>query len=124
MNASPTRDPGDGDSTPWFYRTAGVLLAPLERKLGIDCRRFTRPASQRMDGPLGPRERLASFVHRLICSLCRVQEYRSRRLHDALNLAARRKRFDADTTMPDDAKERLRQRLLSEPAEGADGERS
>lgn len=123
MNASREQEPGNGDPTPWFYRTAGVLLAPLERMLGIDCRRFTRLASRRMDGPLGLRERLACFVHRLVCVLCRVQDDRTRRLGEVLRLAASQQLFDAGAAMPEDAKERLRQRLRAETSDPGEGNR-
>lgn len=118
MKPEPKR-PSGGDPTPWFYRNVGAWLAPLERALGIDCRRFTRLASRRMDGPIGFRERVACRVHRLICALCREQDRRMRCLSDLIGRAARQQRFDPDAALSEEAKLRIRARLLDELTRGS-----
>lgn len=117
MKTPPKRPHGD-DPTPWFYRVVGAWVVPVERALGIDCRRFTRLASRRMDGPTTVRERIAYRVHRMMCTLCRQQDRRMRRLGDVIELAAREQRFDADAMLPDDAKDRIRRRVLDELTKG------
>lgn len=117
MKPVPKRSSG-GESTPWFYRSVGAWVAPLERALGIDCRRFTRLASRRMDGPLFLRERFAYRVHRLVCGLCREQDRRMRCLGEVIGLAARQQRFDADAAIPEEAKLRIRRRVLDELTKG------
>lgn len=119
MKPLPKRRAADAP-TPWAYRVVGAWMVPLERLLGIDCRSFTRLASRRMDEPSGLRDRLRYHVHRLTCVLCRGQDARLRRLHDAIGLAAREQRFDADAAMPEDARHRLRQRVLDELAKSTD----
>ena len=121
MKPLPKRSPA-GDPTPWFYRVIGAWMAPLERALGIDCRTFTRLASRRMDGPATLRERAGYRLHRLICVLCRQQDRRMRNLGAVIDLAAREQRFDPEAALPDEAKTRIRRRVLDElakdPGEG------
>ena len=105
--------------TPWFYRVVGAWMAPLERALGIDCRTFTRLASRRMDGPVGLGERIRYHVHRLTCVLCRAQEARLHRLTGVIHQAAKEQRFGPEGAMPEDAKSRLRERVMEELAKGA-----
>lgn len=113
----PDRKRPAGDRLPLYYRAMNVFTAPVERALGIDCRSFTRIASRRMDGPLDWKDALKWRVHRAICALCRRQDDRQNRLAEVVRLAAGRGAFDADATLPDAAKQRLRAKLVAEMEE-------
>lgn len=75
----------------------------------LSCERAAALASQSMDRPLTPRERLSLYAHLGMCHLCR----RFRRQIQFLRLAGARAQANAlpDVALDDDTKERIRRRI-------------
>ncbi len=101
---------------PFTYRAMMGLMAPIEKLLHANCRHFTRVASERMDRPLTLRERLFYRLHRWMCSICRRQDNRTRRLHELAGLASRDCCLPAKEPFSPEAKDRLRKELAAELA--------
>lgn len=106
--------PGPAPRPPWLYRAMGAVLGPVERWLNLDCRSFTRLASERLDRPLAFGERVRYRLHRLYCSLCRRHDNRIGRLRQLLRLAARPSSQREPPELPAESRERIRQRVTDE----------
>jgi hypothetical protein len=89
----------------------------------ISCKRATELISLSLETRLGWRQRLALRFHLGICSLCRRFRQQSRLLQqagrdsdEALNQA------DAGATLPESARERIKQALRERSASGPDAD--
>jgi len=95
------------------------MLGPLEKVLGVSCRDFTRLASAKLDQPLSVGERSRYFLHRLICDICRRQEKRMHQLNRLASATLQRAGDDAMVKLDDEARERIRKRILEELHNGS-----
>lgn len=98
---------------PWLYRAMNAVLGPLEHWLKLDCRSFTRLASEKLDRPLTSGERLRYRLHRIVCAICRRQDNRLQRLHKVVHQAAQHP-AKGQEELPNEARERIRQRVAEE----------
>jgi hypothetical protein len=90
------------------------LLGPLERWMKLDCRTFTRLASENLDRPLTFGERFRYRLHRIICAICRQQDKRMQQLRDVVHEAAQSPVTASQEELPNEARERIRQRVAEE----------
>ncbi len=87
------------------------------RLLNLPCDGMTRLASESLDRDLNLLERLALRSHVLYCSACRRYLRQIRLLRDAMrHLLTQVESGEPfpDTTLPDDARERIKQALRSD----------
>ncbi len=105
--------------TPMVYRLFAAVAGPLEKILGITCRDFTQLASAKLDQPLSAGERSRYLLHRLLCDICRRQENRMRQLNHLASATLRQAGDDAMVTLDDEARERIRKRILEELHNGS-----
>jgi len=104
---------------PRLYRVFGAILGPVEKALGISCRDFTQLASAKLDQPLSAGEHCRYFLHRLICDICRRQEKRLRQLNRLASATLKQAGDDAMVKLDDEARERIRKRILEELRNGS-----
>jgi hypothetical protein len=94
-------------------------LAAMENSLAATCRDFIQLASERQDRALTVREKARYWLHRVICSICRKQERRTQQLGRLADSVVERAGRDAGIKLPEEARNRLleRLRLLGEGGE-------
>jgi len=101
------------------YRLFAAVAGPLEKMLGITCRDYTQLASVKLDQPLSVSERRRYFFHRLMCDICRRQEKRLRQLNRLASATLKQAGDDAMVKLDDEARGRIRHRILEELKNGS-----
>lgn len=95
----------------WLRRAVAAFVGLLERWLSLSCRSFIRRASEALDRPLGPGERVRQTMHRLMCRVCRTQERRMGQLQALARELGTSALDDGRAELSDERAERIRRAL-------------
>ena len=96
----------------WFYRVMMAFLGMFDRWLHLSCRSFVRLASDKYERPLSLGERQRQAVHRMICSICRIQESRMDQLQTLVHDVARNSPEDGQAELSTESLQRMRKAML------------
>ena len=94
------------------------MFRTIKYILTLSCDEATRLTSAAMDRRLSPVERIGLRLHYLCCRFCRRYRRQLRLIRDLLRRCEDHISSEADvsaTTLPPDARERIRQALLRNP---------
>jgi hypothetical protein len=92
-----------------LYRVMMGFVGRYERWVHQSCRTFIQRASASFERPLTPSERIGQATHRLLCSLCRVQERRLSQLGQLAHEVAAEP--PAAPGLSSEARERIREAM-------------
>jgi hypothetical protein len=104
----------------WFYRWMMAFLGLFDRWLHLSCRSFIRLASEKYERPLGLGERMRQAMHRMMCSICSIQEWRMDQLRALAHDVGHHATDDAQAELSPEAVERMR-KAMAEAAQGRPG---
>ncbi len=94
------------------YRMMMSFIGLFDRWLHLSCRSFIQLASEKHERPLSRTERFRQGVHRLMCSICRVQEKRMDQLRSLARDVGRFAAEDSRDHLAPDAEARIRQAMI------------
>ena len=107
-----------------FYRSMMGFIGLFDPWLHLSCRSFIQTASQKYERPLSVGEKLRQTLHRIMCGICRVQEWRLDQLRALALEVGRKAGDDTKAELSSEALHRMHAAMVRATQEPGGGSKS